>query len=137
MSSLAQFAPHSPLDGESTPSVFRRLMLRFAVAAGLASSMLVWNIGPVLTTVAFVVVAAMLTAVVWLGRARGVHPVRAGIAAGRVSAQVVAAVAVIDLAGLSGVMLVGVCLLLSDWLRDHAVRLARLGMDQLHADPPR
>lgn len=132
MPSLTQSAPLSPFDVESSASVFRRLMLRVAVLAGLASTVLVWSIAPILVCFAFVVAFAMLTAAASLRHQRGHQAVRAGLATARISLKVIAAVAVVDLAGLTGVLLVATCVALSDGAREALAHGSRRALARVH-----
>ena len=97
--------------------MFRRLLLRFAVVTGLASSILVWSPAPLAGCLVFVVAFAMLTTAASLRHQRGAQAARAGLTTARVSVNVVAAVAVVDLAGITGVLLVATCVALSDGAR--------------------
>jgi hypothetical protein len=132
MSSLTQSAPLGPFDVESSASVFRRFLLRVAVLLGLASSTLVWSLLPIVGCLVFVVAFAMLTTAASLRQQRGVLALRAGLATARVSVHAIAAVAIVDLAGFTGVLLVTTCVALSDNARAVIARQARRAMRQLH-----
>jgi hypothetical protein len=134
MPSVTQSAPLSPFDVESTASVFRRLLLRFAVVAGLASSILVWSPAPLAGCLVFVVAFAMLTTAASLRHQRGAQAARAGLTTARVSVNVVAAVAVVDLAGITGVLLVATCVALADGARAWIARHGRLVVRRLHGE---
>lgn len=133
MSSLTRSAPLSPFEAESAARIFCRFMLRLAVLAGLACSLLVWSVGPIVVAVCFVVVVAMLTAMASLRHARGAHALRAGLVTARVSVQVLAALAVVDLAGFPGVLAVVVCLGLSESVRGLTGRLGRRALQRVYA----
>ena len=135
MPSLTRSAPLGPFDVESSASVFRRFLLRVAVVVGLASSLLVWKIGPILGCLVFVVCFAMLTAAASLRQQRGHQALRAGLATARVSVKVVAAVAVADIAGIAGVLVVVLCVALSDDARALVARQARVAARRLHGTP--
>jgi hypothetical protein len=60
--------------------------------------------------------------------------VRAGFTTARVSVNVVAAVAVVDLAGITGVLLVATCVALSDAARAWIARRGRLVARRLHGE---
>lgn len=137
MPSLTRSEPLDPFETESSSRIFRRLLLRLAVLAGLASSLLIWRIGPILICMAFVVAFATLTAAASRSHERARHAVRAGLFATRLSLRVVAAVAVVELAGLTGVLLVAVCVLLSDEARAGITDGARRAVRHLRATPVR
>lgn len=136
MPSLTRSAPLSPFDVESSASVFRRFLLRVAVLGGVASSLLTWNIGPILVCLVFVVGFAMLIAAVSLRQQRRFHALRVGLATARVTVKAVAAVAVVDLAGVPGVLLVALCVALSDPARVAIARHARTAVRRLHGGAP-
>ena len=132
MPSLTQSAPLGPFDVESSASVFRRLLLRVAVVLGLASSLLVWSLLPMLGCLVFIVSFAMLTVAASLRNHRGPQALRAGLATARVSVKVIAAVAIVDLSGFTGVLLVAFCVALSDEARAFLARHARQAVRRLH-----
>ncbi len=126
MSSLTDRVPLGPFDVESSDSVFRRLLLRAAVLLGLGCAVLVWSVVAIVVSVGFVVAVAMLTTLATLRQDadRGRQAtIRVGWLTGKITLTVVAAVAVADLAGLSGVLLVAVCALLADGVRDRVLHL--------------
>jgi hypothetical protein len=137
MPSLTRSAPLGPFDVESSASVFRRLLLRLAVALGLASSLLVWSLLPMLGCLVFIVSFAMLTTAASLRDQRGPQALRAGLATARVSVKVIAAVAIVDLAGFTGVLLVAFCVALSDEARAFLARHARRAVRRLHGEHAR
>jgi hypothetical protein len=117
MPSLTRSEPLDPFEIESSSRIFRRLLLRLAVLVGLASSLLIWRVVPILICIAFVVAFATLTAAASRSHHRGRHALRAGLFATRLSVCAIAALAVVSLAGLTGVLLVAVCVVLSDEAR--------------------
>jgi hypothetical protein len=134
MPSLTQSAPLSPFDVESSASVFRRLLLRLGLVLGLVSSILVWSLAPILGCLVFVVAFAMLTTAASLRHQRGAQAVRAGLATARISINVIAAVAVVDLAGFTGVLLVASAVALSDGARAGIGRWSRRAVQRLHGE---
>ena len=137
MPSLTRSEPLDPFETESSARIFRRLLLRLAVLAGLASSLLIWRIVPILICMAFVVAFATLTAAASRSHQRARHAVRAGFFATRLSLRVIAAVAVVELAGFTGVLLVAMCVLLSDEARAGLALGARRAVRHLRGTPVR
>jgi hypothetical protein len=131
---MTQSAPLSPFDVESTASVFRRLLLRLGVVAGLASSILVWSPAPLVGCFVFVVAFSMLATAATLRQQRGAQAVRTGFTTARVSVNVIAALAVVDLAGITGVLLVATCVALSDGARAWLARHGRLVVRRVHGE---
>jgi hypothetical protein len=137
MPSLTRTEPLDPFEVESSARIFRRLLLRLAVLIGLASSLLIWRIVPILICVAFIVAFGTLTAAASRSHQRGRHAVRAGLFAARLSLRLIAAVAVVELAGFTGVLLVAMCLALSDEARAGIARGARRAAQHLRGTPVR
>ena len=117
MRSPNRSGPFHPLPADSVPALFWRVLLRCGVLAGSACAVMLWGLRQPLIAIGTLVAVAVIVAVPthglaaapWVGRAAGL--------AARGGVTIASAAAVVALAGTAGLVLVGLCLVLTPSVR--------------------
>jgi hypothetical protein len=122
---------------ESVSAIFWRVLLRCGVLAGLACAFMLWGVGPAIIVGGTLLLASVYSALV-ARLFRPNCPVRRTIGlAVRIAASLMAALAVITIAGVPGTLLVALALVVTPSVRRAAGDLARRSWAATRSRAPR